>query len=100
MMLARESIDVVTFDVYGALVDWDAGIRAFVAPHLAREAPHAPHIDEWMRRWEPIQFALLSRYRPYREILERSFEETNTSFALPSFADGTTGMVRALEEWP
>ena len=100
MTLEPGAIDAVTFDVYGTLIDWEAGIRAFVAPHLAREAPHAPPLDEWMRRWEPIQFALLTPYKPYAEVLVRSFEETNTSFALPSFADGSTGMVRALAEWP
>src|SRR5207237_9100967 len=55
---------------------------------------------EWVARWEPIQFALLSPYRPYAEVLARSFEQTMRSFVLESFADGGPGLVHSLAEWP
>jgi 2-haloacid dehalogenase len=92
-------IRAVTFDCYGTLIDWEAGIRAYVEPHLAREAPLAPTPEEWVARWEPIQFEMLRPWRPYAEVLVASFEETMRSFALPSFSDGGPGLARVMGEW-
>ena len=108
-------IEAVTFDCYGTLIDWETGIRAFVAPHLEREnesrhtsrahaheasAPMAPTVEDWLARWEPIQFELLTPYRPYAEVLVRSLEETNWQFAMPNFMDAGPGLVRSLPGWP
>ena len=99
-MLDPASLSAITFDCYGTLVDWERGIAEYVSPHLEREAPLAPPIATWLARWEDVQFALLSPWRPYSEVLVRSFEETNTSFALPSFSDGGPGLVRSIADWP
>jgi 2-haloalkanoic acid dehalogenase type II len=96
---ALASLRAITFDCYGTLIDWEGGIRAFVAPHLERAAGGRVTLDEWMARWEPIQFALLTPYRPYREILAESFERTMRAFELEVFADGGAGLVRSLAEW-
>ncbi|HEX2570575.1 MAG TPA: HAD-IA family hydrolase [Polyangia bacterium] len=93
------SIRAVTFDCYGTLIDWEAGILAYVTPHLLREAPLAPTPEAWLERWEPIQFGLLRPWRPYAEVLMESFEATMRSFAMPSFSDGGPGLVRSLGEW-
>ena len=95
-------IRAVTFDCYGTLVDWEAGVRGYVAPHLERAARVGTVVSpaQWIERWEPIQFALLSPYRPYSEVLSLSFEQTMRSFELESFADGGPGLAHSLAEWP
>lgn len=95
-------IRAVTFDCYGTLVDWEAGLTAYVAPLLERAARAGKVVrpDEWVRAWEPIQFALLTPYRPYAEILADSFARTMRALELESFADGGPGLVRSLADWP
>jgi len=102
MALDPASIRAVTFDCYGTLVDWDAGIRAYVGPLLERAARAGKRVEpaEWIARWEGIQFAMLGTYRPYSVILADSFARTMRALELESFADGGPGLVRSLGEWP
>ncbi len=99
-MFDPSSIRAVTFDCYGTLIDWEKGIRAYVEPHLTRAAGGRISLDQWIARWELIQFDLLSPYRPYREILAESFDRTMRAFELEVFADGGPGLVTSLAEWP
>src|SRR5262245_52546752 len=86
----RGEIRAVTFDCYGTLIDWEAGIRAYVAPHLERAGRSGRRVTpaEWVAAWEPIQFALLTPWRPYHEVLALSFAATMRAFELECFADG------------
>jgi 2-haloacid dehalogenase len=107
-MLDPTRIRAVTFDCYGTLIDWEAGIRAYVAPILQRKMPSRheqpdlrPRVtpDEWLARWEPIQFDLLRPYKRYREILALSFAETMRAFGLEAFVDEGHGLWRAVPTW-
>lgn len=74
---------VVSFDVYGTLVDVRSGAReAFRA--ILREAG-AAHVDA-LELWEQWEAANIRRYwqpyRPYREICRASLEETLRRFAV------------------
>lgn len=97
-----DGIRAVTFDCYGTLIDWEAGIAAYVAPLLVRASRIGIVVTpaEWIARWEEIQFAMLAPYRPYAEILIESFQQTMRAFTLESFADGGPGLARSLAEWP
>jgi 2-haloalkanoic acid dehalogenase type II len=94
------SLRALTFDCYGTLVDWEAGIRDYVAPRLARSRAQ-PRVtpEEWVSRWERIQFQMLRPWRPYREILARSYEATMQYFGLEAFVDDGPGLARSVEEW-
>ncbi|MSP61967.1 MAG: haloacid dehalogenase type II [Myxococcales bacterium] len=92
-------IAAITFDCYGTLIDWEAGIRAYVAPHLQRASRGTVTIDAWFARWEEIQFSLLTPWRPYRDVLAESFDRTMRAFELEVFADGGPGLVHSLAEW-
>src|SRR4051812_41231727 len=90
-----------TFDCYGSLIDWEAGIGEYVAPLLERAARTGIVVSpaEWFRRWEEVQFQLLRPFRPYHEILVESFERTMRACELECFADGGPGLVRSLYDW-
>jgi 2-haloacid dehalogenase len=103
------AIKAITFDCYGTLIDWERGIRDFVQPILNRAAPSRREqaearptvsIDDWLVRWEHIQFQMLKPYRPYREVLARSYEATMQYFELESFVDDAAGLARSLPDWP
>jgi 2-haloacid dehalogenase len=89
-------IKAITFDCYGTLIDWEAGIRAYVAPMLAR-TQITP--EQWLARWEHIQFQMLVPYRPYREILARSYDATMQHFGLEAFVDAGPGLARSIATW-
>jgi 2-haloalkanoic acid dehalogenase type II len=61
-------VRAVTFDCYGTLIDWEAGIRAYVEPLLERAARTGIVVSpgQWIAKWEPIQFAMLSAQEPPR----------------------------------
>jgi 2-haloalkanoic acid dehalogenase type II len=107
-MLDPGRIQAITFDCYGTLVDWEAGIRGYVAPLLARATPsrqdqadRRPVVtpDAWLERWERIQFQMLKPWRPYREILLRSYDATMQHFGLEAFVDDAPGLVRSVHDW-
>ncbi len=64
-------ISHLTFDCYGTLIDWEAGILAGIAPVLVR---HGALVDEarilssYARREAEIESGV---YLPYREVLRR-----------------------------
>jgi 2-haloalkanoic acid dehalogenase type II len=92
------ALSAITFDCYGTLIDWEAGIRAYVAPILERSRRGVTP-EAWIKRWERIQFQLLTPYRPYREILSRSYDATMKHFGIEAFVDAGPGLARSVGEW-
>ncbi|PYN99328.1 MAG: hypothetical protein DMD91_12850, partial [Candidatus Rokuibacteriota bacterium] len=82
---------LLSFDVYGTLVDVRAGSRAAFAEILA--AAGAPHLDP-LEFWEYWEAANIRRYwqpyRPYREICRDSLAETFAHFEL----QGDPGLIQ------
>ena len=66
-----DDIRVATFDCYGTLIDWEAGLGGFLYDLALRRGDPSPEPGSVLReRWEAIQFELIrGDYRPYREIL-------------------------------
>jgi 2-haloacid dehalogenase len=89
----------ITFDCYGTLIDWETGVRGYVAPILARSSHPEVTPEAWLERWERIQFQMLRPYRPYREILARSYDATMQFFGIESFIDAGPGLARSLSDW-
>src|SRR5258708_39845577 len=89
----------MTFDCWGTLIDWEAGLRAYVAPIRAQSSHHGVTVEQWVERWEKIQFQMLRPYRPYREILQRSYDATMQYFGLEAFVDAGAGLARSITNW-
>jgi 2-haloacid dehalogenase len=86
-----------TFDCYGTLVDWNAGIRAELE-RLLGEAD----VDRLLERYHSIE-PRLQRERPeasYREVMASVLEElaTETGTSLPD--DERDALGRSLPRWP
>jgi 2-haloalkanoic acid dehalogenase type II len=93
------TIRAVSFDCYGTLIDWEAGLREYVAPILSRSSQPGITPEAWVARWERIQFQMLTPYRPYREILQRSYDATMQVFGVEAFVDAGAGLARAVAAW-
>jgi len=94
------TIAAITFDCYGTLIDWEAGVRDYVTPILAMSSQRDVTPAQWVERWERIQFQMLRPYRPYREILQRSYDATMQYFGMEAFVDAGAGLARSIAEWP
>ncbi|HEX6835831.1 MAG TPA: haloacid dehalogenase type II [Polyangia bacterium] len=99
MSIDPSTIAAVTFDCYGTLIDWEAGVRDYVAPILARSSQREVTPEKWVERWERIQFQMLMPYRPYREILQRSYDATMQYFGIEAFVDAGAGLARSIADW-
>lgn len=91
-------IRAITFDVYGTLVDWEAGIRAWAAKLLQRKGSDVTP-EEFYRRWEEHQFALLVPYRGYRDLTARAVERVLRDLKLPVQADDGPSLADAIPTW-
>lgn len=74
--MTLDAIEILTFDCYGTLIDWESGIRESLAELRARHGAATP-LDALLVEWEAIQFRQIAEpYRPYRNILRTSLTET------------------------
>ena len=61
--------DVITFDCYGTLIDWEGGIRSALAD-AARHDTVFVDLDEALAAYHASEPAVqIAEYRPYREVL-------------------------------
>jgi 2-haloacid dehalogenase len=82
-----QRIQVITFDCYGTLIDWEAGAVEFMS-HILRRANSPLPVGQLFERWEEIQFGYLrDPYELYREILFHSLLDTLDELKIP-YRDG------------
>jgi 2-haloacid dehalogenase len=94
------TIRAVTFDCYGTLVDWETGIRAWAQRLIDRKGAQASLTpDEFFRRWEEHQMALLSPYRGYRDIAARAVERVLRDLKLPVDPDDGPSFSDMMPTW-
>jgi 2-haloacid dehalogenase len=93
------SFQVITFDCYGTLIDWEAGATKYMSEILARTKCTLP-VKKVFERWEAIQFSYLQDpYESYREILFHSLLDTLDELKIP-YRDGDgDGFGQAIGNW-
>jgi 2-haloacid dehalogenase len=93
-------LSAITFDCYGTLVDWEAGISGFMADVL-REKGATVNIPELVRIRENIDFRMVQGpYRPYKEILRESLKETFHQFQVGYKDQDGDRLVESVPTWP
>jgi 2-haloacid dehalogenase len=92
--------DVLTFDCYGTLIDWERGILNALQPILAWHDVE-PTEDELLERFARHEAALESReYLAYREILARTAEAICGDFGVAATRDDLAEFSLAVADWP
>lgn len=90
----------ITFDCYGTLVDWEAGITNFLAEVL-RDKGTVASLSEVVRVREDIDFEMVQGpYRPYKEILRSSLKETFHRFQIRYTNQDGDRLVQSVPTWP
>ncbi|CAG1009177.1 2-haloacid dehalogenase [Phycisphaerales bacterium] len=63
-----DTIQAITFDCYGTLIDWEAGILKAIRPILAVHG-HAPPDAEIVSTYAQFEAEEEREYKPYRDVL-------------------------------
>lgn len=95
------TVRAITFDCYGTLVDWEAGVRGWAEKLLARkgEAGQAADPDDIVQRWEEHQIALLNPYRGYRDLAARAAERVLRDLKIPVEPQDGQSLADSIVTW-
>lgn len=98
--MAIQTLVAVTFDCYGTLVDWEAGIRGLLE-RICREKGVDADPRDLLQAREDIEFELIQgEYRSYREILAVSLRDTFARFGIPYAKSDGERLAESVPEWP
>jgi 2-haloacid dehalogenase len=89
--------DALTFDCYGTLIDWEAGILAGLRRVLGGQAPD----DELLERYAQYEAAAeAGSYRRYRDILEEGLRTVARGYAVEVGDADAAAFGDSVGEWP
>lgn len=108
MSLDFDAFDVLTFDCYGTLIDWEAGILAGLRPVLAAH-PEAAGANPPTATDDEALLGLFARheaaieagkYAPYREVLARALRGIGADLGFEPSADEAAAFGGSVVDWP
>lgn len=92
--------EALTFDCYGTLIDWEAGILAGIRRALAGRQVQPPD-DELLERYARAEAALESGpYLRYREILARGLGEVCRGYGVEPGHEAAAAFGASVADWP
>jgi 2-haloacid dehalogenase len=91
-------VEVMTFDCYGTLIDWEGGAKGTLRTLLALKAVRGDE-DAFFRAWERAQRTRIESYAPYRQIAAEAFEEAARAQHLPLAPDEAHTFADSIATW-
>ena len=96
MTLTLRRPKYISFDIYGTLIHYQ--LRATVEP-LVAERLGADALEPFFERFRMNRYDEVMEYRPYDDILERSFRRTCEQFGIEASAEDVAAIQGALLTW-
>jgi 2-haloacid dehalogenase len=94
------SFDVLTFDIYGTIIDWEAGILAALEPVFAAHGI-AVASDELLEAYAVHEAAVeAERYRSYRDVLGETLRRLGEQFGFAPTAREIEDFSGSVRDWP
>jgi 2-haloacid dehalogenase len=94
------TVDVLTFDCYGTLIDWEAGILATLGPIL-RDLPNPPSDEVVLEHYATHEARLeAGDYLAYRSVLAEAMAATCGDFGARVGSDIQANFGGSVAEWP
>ena len=99
-MLNFDQFQVLTFDCYGTLIDWETGILNALRPVLA-ERGVATADDQILESYSEIEAAIeAGPYKPYRALLSEVIVNLGLQFGFSPRPHEFTALADSLADWP
>jgi len=97
-MVEFRKLDVITFDCYGTLIDWESGILSVLKPFLARSGIEME--DEKVLEMYAEFESDIERgdYIPYKEVLRNVMEKIGNRFGI-TVSNELNLIVNSLKDW-
>jgi 2-haloacid dehalogenase len=94
-----DSYDAITFDCYGTLIDWEAGLMGYLKPLLESHDAHS--VDSFLLDFYGRTEAKLQAgpYRPYRQILEGVLAELGKRLGFVPSAEQLANFPDSIGDW-
>ena len=96
----RFDFDVLTFDCYGTLIDWETGLVTAFAPVLAAHAVRADAEDLLARYARHEAAAEAGPYRTYREVVALGLDGVAEELGFTPTAEERAAFGAAVADWP
>ena len=93
-------VDALTFDCYGTLIDWEAGLTEAFRPVLDAHGVALDSEDVLVRFARHEAAAESGPYRTYREILALGLRGVSAELGFEPTADEVERFSRSVEDWP
>ena len=95
-----DGFEILSFDCYGTLIDWEAGILAALAPVLARHGCEVP-ADDLLRAYAILETAAEGGpYRPYAAVLQEVVAGLGRRFGFAPTAGECDALAATIADWP
>ena len=98
-MISYDDFDVLTFDCYGTLIDWEAGIAAGVRMQLG-DAVAAVSDEDIVAAFAAVEHEAEVPYKSYREVLALSLRGIGERLGVPVSDARATGFGSSVGQWP
>jgi 2-haloacid dehalogenase len=95
-----QTVEALTFDCYGTLIDWERGLLSALRPVVAAHTISVGD-DELLELYARLESQLESgSYLPYREILARLVDGFGRELGFQPSADERQALVASIRDWP
>lgn len=99
-MFDISTFEVLSFDCFGAMIDWETGIHSAISPILEAHGVKISR-DEILESYGNIEAKLeQGSYLPYREILQRAMTDIGAKFSIKLNSFETDSLLDSFAEWP
>src|SRR5690242_6467354 len=100
MTLDLDHFDVLTFDCYGTLIDWETGLLGAMHPILAAHGVTADD-EDLLERYARHEAGLEDgTYLPYREVLSRGLAGVAAELGVTPTAEELASFGCSVVDWP
>ena len=98
-MISYADFDVLTFDCYGTLIDWESGIAAAVRMQLG-DAVAGVSDEDIVAAFAAVEHEAEVPYKSYREVLALSLRGIGERLGVPVGDAQATGFGSSVGQWP
>lgn len=93
------AFDVLTFDCYGTLIDWETGLLTALRAELAASVEGVSG-DELLEAFAAVEHVAQTPYQPYRDVLAQALREVGARYGAEPSAEQQARFAGSVPDWP